>query len=298
MLLIGAGVLVASFERVLNINPGFRPANVLSGTLAFPASRYATDDSVRSTIDRILEKVRAIPGVQVAGATNSLPFSGNYSDSVILAEGYQMSKGESLISPSKLRRTAFRGDGSGLRKAVLTADDTVGRQHVLIIDETLAKFAQRRGAGQAHVQSWDINNIMKPPVDEDADDYRIIAPTGFAALLIPERPKCRRLLSMRQSVSHQIYLAIRTAVAQAAPTRTTRGRADPSEMPFYGVRTMEDRLSASLIDRRTPTLLAPGLRWWRVLAAIGIYGVLAYQVPQRGEDRHSHRPRCNRKHLG
>src|SRR5262249_46069306 len=101
MLLIGAGVLLASFDRVLNINPGYRVDHVLTGTISMPASRYKDDPALQTTQDRILERLRALPGVEAAGVTTTLPFSGNYNDSVILAEGYQMKPGESLISPGQ-----------------------------------------------------------------------------------------------------------------------------------------------------------------------------------------------------
>ena len=68
MLLIGAGVLLASFERVLNINPGFTAENVLIGTVSLPASRYADDAARLSTTDRLLERVRSLPGVAAAGS--------------------------------------------------------------------------------------------------------------------------------------------------------------------------------------------------------------------------------------
>jgi hypothetical protein len=61
MLLIGAGVLLASFERVLTINPGYRAQNVLTGTISMPASRYKDDAALRATTARILERLRACP---------------------------------------------------------------------------------------------------------------------------------------------------------------------------------------------------------------------------------------------
>ncbi len=66
MLLIGAGVLLASFDRVLQIDPGFRAENVLTGTVSLPAARYASDDSVRATTERMLERIRAVPGSAIS----------------------------------------------------------------------------------------------------------------------------------------------------------------------------------------------------------------------------------------
>ena len=99
MLLIGAGLLLVSFERVLAVRPGFDVSHVLTGIVSPPASRYKGDPELVAFWTRLRERVAALPGVEAAGATNVLPLSGDYNDSVILAEGYVMSPGESLISP-------------------------------------------------------------------------------------------------------------------------------------------------------------------------------------------------------
>ena len=87
MLLIGAGLLLASFQRVLAVRPGFDATHVLTGTVSPPASRYKEDSKLVSFTDRLLERVRALPGVQAAGVTNVVPLGNDFNDSVILAEG-------------------------------------------------------------------------------------------------------------------------------------------------------------------------------------------------------------------
>ena len=76
--------------------------NVLTGTISLPVARYKDEAALRIAQQRVLDAVRAIPGVDGAGMTTTLPLSDNYSDSVIMAEGYQMRPGESLISPSQV----------------------------------------------------------------------------------------------------------------------------------------------------------------------------------------------------
>src|SRR5688572_7378807 len=171
MLLIGAGVLLASFDRVLNINPGFRPENVFAGTISLPASRYQSDDALRAVTARILERIRAVPGVTAAGATTTLPFSGSYSDSVILAEGYQMQKGESLISPSQVQASDgyFEAMGATLIAGrFFNADDVEKRPQVLIIDDYLARRFWPNGdaLGKRMYFPADINNLFAKPSEE------------------------------------------------------------------------------------------------------------------------------------
>ena len=113
VLLIGAGLLLASFRQLMLVNPGFNPDNVLTAQVSPPASRYAEDSQLQLFTFRTLERVRAVPGVVSAAVTGSLPFGDNYSDSVIFPEGYAPRPGESLISPSRdfRHRRLLRDDG-------------------------------------------------------------------------------------------------------------------------------------------------------------------------------------------
>ena len=156
VLLIGAGLLFASFRQVLAVQPGFNPDGVLTASIGLPRARYADDKALIGFTHEALLRLRALPGVTAVGATDTIPFGGNNSDSVIFAEGYQMKPGESVISPSPGRRDArlFRGDGreAGARPLLRWTRDVRKRPPAIgnggqaltqggsiIVDETLAK---------------------------------------------------------------------------------------------------------------------------------------------------------------
>src|SRR5262245_24416528 len=153
MLLVGAGLLIKSFGRLLDVNPGFSSERVLTAAVALPASRYP-DAATRSAFwTRLLEKARAVPGVTAAGLTSNLPLSGNVSSGSYSIVGY--TPGPSEAAPHGRQEVVggdyFRAMQIPVVQGRVFADsDTADSQRVVVIDQYLVNryFSNRNPLGQ------------------------------------------------------------------------------------------------------------------------------------------------------
>ncbi|MCU1317196.1 MAG: hypothetical protein JWN63_2518 [Candidatus Acidoferrum typicum] len=289
-LLVGAGLLLASFRLLTQVDPGFTSHGVVTASVALPRSRYPKNELLRDFMNRALPAVRAIPGVSIAGATDAIPLGSSHDDSVILAEGYQMKPGESLISPLNISVTPGYFEALGIhmvRGRSFDERDNENAPRVVIVDERLAQhfWPDRDPLGRRMYMPGDDKDLLK--TDEHTVWLTVI---GVARSLRYENldgsgaPVGAYYFPNSQQPAGGFTFALKTAADTGSVVRALReeiSRLDP-DLAVFDVHSMSERIDLSLSSRRTSMLLANAFGGVALfLASLGIYGVLAYLVARR-----------------
>jgi putative ABC transport system permease protein len=277
VLIVGAGLVVRSFWRLIHVSPGFQTEHILTAQVSLPWARYETPADASRFYSRALERIRTMPGVVSAGATANLPLSGMDNHWGFEIEG-QPKPHESAkyrpITPGYIESMGI----PLLAGRAFEAGDTPTSQRVVIINEMMARryFPDVKPIGRRlrlldPTMEWRtivgvIGDVLHDGLDSGANPeiYLPDAQIPFSGL--------------------DMTLTVRTAIAPLALSSAIRSAVQSinPDQPVYGIRSMDEVVAASIGEPRSRALLLSGFAIIAViLASIGIYGVMTYGVGSR-----------------
>ena len=295
LLLVGAGLLLRSFARMLETNPGFRPDHVLTASLPLPKQSYPTQLKVDEFYSSLAERMRAMPGVEAVGFTSAIPLTGEHPSRVSAPQGYVLRKGEKIVPASN---SLVQGEYFQAMRIPLiegrypdARDEQPGAPLVIVVSQSYAKrfFAGRDPVGM-HVKcgvSYSdemppmtvigvVGDVKPNPIDR-SQPVQMYEPLAQAAADLGP-------IGDLVGVVGDMHVVMRTAgdpaELEASLTKAVQ-RADPT-LAVSDLETMDEVASSTEAPRRFNTWVLTSFAGIALgLALLGIYGVLAYSVTER-----------------
>jgi putative ABC transport system permease protein len=279
VLLVGAGLLVKSLNRLQAVDTGFNPTNLLAVRVNVLPRKYDTDDKRINFFKRAVEQMRAIPGVEAAGAIDTPPFTGLYSGTSVDVDGQK-------LPPDQELNTGVNVTDAGYFETMqiplklgrfYTEQEVTDMRHVVLVNETFVK----KNLGGQNPLGHKLTIYMK---DENVpcEIIGVVGDHKHMGLDVAVEPMV--YWPHAELVYPGMTLMLRTrgdASAVAGAARNVIHTLDPQQ-PIGEVNTMETLLSNSVARARfSASLLTVFSFVALVMAAVGIYGVMSYSVLQR-----------------
>jgi len=275
VLLISAALLVQAFVKVRTVDPGFRTADVATMSVTLPESKYKTPEQVEAFQMQLLDRVSAVPGVQEAGATSILPMRGNSGRYYAIPSepspepGHEPVVNVRYVLPGYFQAMGIRQVGG----RTVDRTDVANAPPVVVINELMAKH------------HWEGRNPIGERIRFGDREYEIVGVVGDTRDFGPDdEPGRLAYLSAMQNSTRTLNLVLhstRPVDVLASDIRQAVSSID-AEQPVYSVSTMDrimtDELSGSMAMMKVLGSLALIAF---ILAAVGVYGVMAYTVAQR-----------------
>jgi putative ABC transport system permease protein len=279
VLLVGAGLLVRSFNRLQAVDPGFNPKSVLTVRVSLPLSKYEEEPKRIDFFKQAIARMRALPGVEAAGAINTPPFTGLYSATTVEVDGQKLPPDQQLKTGICVTdANYFQTMQIPLKQGRLyTEQEATEMRHVVLVNETFV----RKNLNGADPLGKKLTIYMKDD-NVPTEIIGVVADNKHLGLDVAVEPMA--YWPHPELVYPGMTVVLRTkgdASAVAPAAREVISTLDPLQ-PIGEISTMESLLSVSVARSRfSASLLTVFSFVALVMAAVGIYGVMSYSVLQR-----------------
>ena len=287
VLLVSAGLFLRSADQLQRVPLGFDPADVTMLRVALPADRYPDTTAVEGAFSRMVDEIRAIPGVERAGASTRVPMWGPSIDMGVSIEGRPRMQSSRDFGHVRLVTSGFLETiGVPLKRGRLLNESDLrpGAPWVVVVNETLARqlFPGENPIGH-RLSGW-----TKADAPEWREIVGVIGDMRSFGREADAQPEIYMPMTQRPGGAWDAFQRSMAIVVRSKPGATVSGslrtavnRVDP-QLALYDVQPMGEVLSQANATRRFNTILLSLLGiTGLVLAAIGIYGVIAFFVTQR-----------------